>query len=203
MAHPRTLKVTMLLPAVLVFLFLSLEVSEAAPTPPVTEAAALEGLLDLTLRASKETAPVLFALGTKELIEAHGWEAGTCDDVLKAYATASVEMKATLVAHEWKGCDASCPGRLTDEDALWKALAAERSDEGDLRITLESCDAQGPDPVFTGALASSREKIGWMGYIVQRMAFEMVQDKAGESPALVAKIESAKAHVVAGLVARP
>jgi len=180
-----------------------MEASEAAPPLPAAEATALEGLLDMTLRASKETAPTLFALGTKELIDAHGWEAGTCDDVLKAYATASVETKATLVAHGWKECDASCPGRLTDQDTLWNALAAEPSDKGDLRITLESCDALGPDPVFTGELASSREQMGWMGYIVQRMAFEMVQNKAGESPALVAKIESAKAHVVAGLVARP
>ena len=54
--------------------------------------------------------------------------------------------------------------------------------------------------MFTGVLAEAREQLGWMDYIVQRMAFEMVQMRAGDDPALAAKIEAVKAHVVSGLV---
>jgi len=146
----------------------------------------LQEIVDGVSRASSEVKISLLAAGFEEVARNHGWDVGVCLDAWGARGRSQREDPAQAIAAAYLGCEAMCP--RGDIEATARAVVAANPRER-TAVLVAACDAEGPDPVFTGDLAPLREQMSFTDFWAYRSmyatAFERLDAIGGERSAAV------------------
>ena len=146
----------------------------------------LQQIVDAVSGASIEMKLPLLAAGFEEVSRVHGWDLGACGDAWKARSRAQREDPTQGIAAAYPGCEAMCPrGAL---DATARAVVGTDPRER-TAVLVAACDAEGPEPVFTGDLSPLRAQMSFTDYWAYRsmyaMLFARLDEIGGERAAAV------------------
>ncbi len=147
----------------------------------------LEAVRQALQAVEPEQRAVLFAQGASEARLV--WFG--CAEGLSAYANVDPAQRQTILAAMFSDATALCPSTCGGGSALIEELGplapADR-----IRRAIERCDAEGPDPIFGGALAPLRTGMTPLEYLAFRELLERAEAKdpayAGERDAFAVSL---------------
>ncbi len=122
-----------------------------------------------------------------------------CAKELPSYAVVDPKARSVLAARFAATCKLSCPRNAKQ--------IAEMPATDQMRATLASCDHEGADPIFGGALAEQRERVGFGDYVLTRHALLqlrtlLMRQGSPEAKGLWARIEKQLPRLMSGMIKR-